>query len=184
MQKTNVKGYSSNQLLARARAIEGFKEIPKGYWLLFVRSNEDEFDKFDDKVYLFQGVNFIMVTSCTTNKGGKGTAVVKSDQWMYDGFINGLHKGKMECLRQNKPFYFYRDFNKDKKADETGALSFQNIQTQFHGSTYNKGVKKILSLIGLWSEGCFVCNVNEDYELIIQMTRKQKIVSGCLLKEF
>lgn len=180
----NVKSYTDKQLLSRVKKIEGYEGIPRGYWVLFVRSNEDAFDLFDDKVYLFEGEKFVMVTSCTTNKGKNGTAVVKSDQWMYNGFINGLHKGRMECLRQNKPFYFYRDFNKDKKADETGPLYFKNIQTQFHGSTYRKGLAKVLKFIGLWSEGCFVCNINKDYEKIIDITRCQKVVSGCLLKEF
>lgn len=182
--ESNVKSYTDNQLIARAKAIRGFKEIPKNYWLVFIRSQEDEFDKFDDKVYLFQGEKFIMVTSCTTNKGAKGTAVIQSDQWLYDGFINGFHKSKMECLRQNKPFYFYRDLNKDKKTDETGILYYENIQTQFHGSTYNKGTKKIVLNVGAWSEGCIVCDINSDYEEIIDITRKQKVVSSCLIKEF
>ena len=142
------------------------------------------FDRFDDKRYLFKGEEFISVTTCTTNKGGYGTAVVKGDQWMYDGFIFGLHKGRMECLRQNKPFYFYRDYNKDKKTDETGELFFQNIQTQYHTSTYNRGYKVSRNKIGKWSSGCLVDNINEDYEDTMKLVSHTKPVSGCLLKEW
>jgi hypothetical protein len=182
--KTNVRSYRDKQLLDRAMSIEGYKHIPLDYWPCFVRSNEDEFDAFDDKVYLFKSNKLVMITSCTTNKGANGTAVIKSDQWMYDGFINGLHKGRMECLRQNMPFYFYRDTNNDEKTDETGELFYDNRQTQFHGSTYHNGVEVVRLEIGLWSEGCIVANVNKDYEKIIDLTRTQKIVTGCLLKEF
>lgn len=181
---TNVKSYTDNQLLSRVAIIPNFKGIPNGYWLIFIRSNEDAFDLFDDKVYLFKGETFIMTTSCTTNKAAKGTAVIKSDQWLNDGFYYGLHKGKMECLRQNTEFEYYRDKNKDKKTDETGAISVGNFQTQFHGSTYLKGSKTVATKIGGWSEGCIVCNVNADYEKIISLVKAQSIVSGCILKEF
>lgn len=181
---SNVRNYTDKQLLDKAKTTMGFKEIPEDFWLIFVRSDEDEFDAFDDKVYLFKNEDFILATSCTTNKGANGSAVIKSDQWLYDGFINGLHRGRMECLRQNKPFHFYRDHNKDEKTDETGELYFENIQTQFHGATYHKGVPVVRDKIGLWSEGCIVANVNAVYEAIISTTREQSIVTGCLLKEF
>lgn len=182
--KTNVKSYTDKQLLERVRALADFNHIPYGYWLIFVRSQEDEFDKFDDKVYLFNGNDFIMVTSCTTDKGVYGTAVIKSDQWMYDGFIYGFHKGRMKCLRQNKPFFFYRDTNQDGKTDEYGKLYYENIQTQFHGATYHEGVAIVRDKIGLWSEGCIVANINKDYERIIKLCKSQKIVTGCIIKEF
>lgn len=181
---TNVRSYTEKQLLDRVKSLPDFKHIPEDYWPLFVRSNEDEFDKFDDKVYLFKGSKFIFVTSCTTNKGAHGTAVIKSNQWLYDGFIYGLHKGKMKCLRQNKPFWFYRDNNNDQKTDETGHLYFENIQTQFHGSTYHEGVDVKREEIGLWSEGCIVANINKDYEKITALVKDQSVVSGCLIKEF
>lgn len=181
---TNVRPYTDKELMDRVKSLPDYKYIPKDYWNLWVRSAEDAFDQFDDKRYLFKGEQFIMVTSCTTNKGGHGTAVVKADQWMYDGFIFGLHKGKMDCLRQNKPFYFYRDYNMDKKTDETGELFLQNIQTQWHTVTYNKGADVTRYNIGLWSEGCLVDNINKDYEKSLALVSHTKPVTGCLLKEF
>ncbi len=181
---TNVRSYTDKQLLDRVKAIPGFTSIPTGFWLIFVRSTEDAFDLFDDKTYLFKGEAFVMVTSCTTNKGAKGTAVIRADQWLYEGFVYGMHRDTMPCLRQNKNFEFYRDRNADGKTDESGSIYTGNIQTQFHGSTYRRGSKTVVKRIGLWSEGCIVCNVNADYEKIISLTKEQKVVSGCLLKEF
>lgn len=181
---TNVKSYTDKQLLARVKSISKFTHIPVGFWLLFVRSEEDAFNKFDDKAYLFKGEQFISVTSCTTNKGPNGTAVIRSDQWLYDGFIFGLHNGKMEALRQNKPFWFFRDTNKDEKTDEAGKEFCENIQVQFHGATYIKGADTEREEIGPWSEGCIVANKNKEYEAIISTVKPQKIVSGVLIKEF
>ena len=182
--KSNVRSYTDKAILKRVKELPDYKIIPEGYWLAFVRSNEDEFDAFDDKAYLFKNESFVMVTTCTTNKGGFGSAVIKSDQWLYDGFINGLHKGKMECLRQNKPFYFYRDKNGDKNTDEVGTLYLENIQVQFHGSTYHTGAPVERDSIGRWSEGCIVANINRDYERVIELTRAQSLVSGVLLMEW
>lgn len=181
---TNVKSYTDKQLLDRVKSLPDYTHIPNDYWCIWVRSEEDGFNIFDDKRYLFKGDKFVSVTSCTTNKGANGSAIIKSDQWMYDGFIYGLHKGKMKCFRQNKPFYFYRDFNKDKKTDEVGKLYFENIQTQWHTSTYHEGVDVKRDKIGAWSEGCLVDNINLDYERDLKLCKAQKILTGCLIKEF
>ena len=78
---SNVKSYTDQQLLDRVEALKTYHGIPLAMWLLFVRSNEDANDLFDDKVYIFKGSDFQFVTSCTTNKGNKGTAVMEADQW-------------------------------------------------------------------------------------------------------
>ena len=89
-----VKSYSDSQLLDRVKSIKSFKGIPEGYWILGVRSNEDEPNKFDDKFYIWNGEKFITMTSGTTNPGTPileggflkynkvGAAVLKSDEWL------------------------------------------------------------------------------------------------------
>ena len=183
---TNVKSYTDKQLLGRVRSLSDFTHIPNGYWNLWVASIEDEHDKMDDKRYLFNNETFISVSPCTTNKGKRGTAVIKTDQWLYDGFIYGLHKGKMPCFRQNKPFYFYRDFNEDTNTDEVGELYFENIQTQWHGSTYHKSkdIHVVRENIGAWSEGCLVDADNEKYERDLVICKPQGVMTGCIIKEF
>lgn len=112
---TNVKNYNDQQLLKKAMSLPSFKFIPAGLWLYLVRSNEDQNDVFDDKCYVFKFNQFQFVTSCTTNKGNKGTAVMVADEWNYDAYCYGLHKGKMEALRQVKRIKYQRDFTPDGK---------------------------------------------------------------------
>ena len=114
MAKSNVKKYTDQQLLDRVSSLDTFKGFPANYWMIGVQSNEDAFNKFDDKFYLFKGTEFIMVTTGTTNAGAKGlqgfdsfglpgTAVWKTDIIYYDLFKRGLHKGKMDAYRQHQP---------------------------------------------------------------------------------
>jgi len=50
----NVREYTDLQLLARVANLPNFKGFPKsGVLDVWVRSDEDEFDRFDDKVYSF-----------------------------------------------------------------------------------------------------------------------------------
>ena len=86
-----VSKYTDEQLLQRVTEVEAFNKIPKGRWVLGVRSNEDLFNTYDDKFYIFQGKKFIEVMTGTTNpgstfiKGGfkkynkNGVAIVKAD---------------------------------------------------------------------------------------------------------
>jgi hypothetical protein len=181
---TNVKSYTTNQLIARCKAIKGFKTIPSNYWGIFVRSTEDGNNIFDDKFYLFKGEENISVTSCTTNKGNDGTAVMKSDQWCYETHEFGLHKGKMRALRQVKSVDYFRDKNENGKTDETGTIYNDIIYMNIHGSTYNKGSNQVTTKIGGWSHGCLVLNDNDYYEDFIDKVEPQKKFSYCLLKEF
>lgn len=195
--KSQVKNYTANQLLARVKALPNYKSIPSGYWILGVRSNEDQPDFFDDKFYLFNGDKFVLVTSGTTNagrsilKGGFkeynpiGAAVLKSDEWYYDVWKYGLHRGKMKALLQlGAKVKFYRDGDLDEHIDEVGNIFEGYIGINFHANTYQLDSKTIKEKIGAWSAGCQVCNIIPDYVKIIDLCKSQKVVSYCLLKEF
>ena len=191
---SNVRSYTDKQLLNRVSEMEGFKGFPKGYWIIGVQSEEDEFNKFDDKFYLFRGDIFILVTSGTTNSGAtgllnymrfklKGTAVWKTDELYYDLYKGGLHRGKQRALRQQKPVKFYRDSNLDRKSDQQGKLYEGIIGVNFHFNSYRRNtIKKWF--IGGWSIGCQVCNDEKDYYEIINLTYNQRSTTYCLLKEF
>ena len=193
--KTNVKNYSDKQLLDRVKSLPDFKYIPSDYWILGVQSQEDEFNKFDDKFYLFRGEEFITVTSGTTNPGKSGllnwmkyhrtgVAVWKTDQWAYRVWKGGLHKGKMKALRQIRPVYFYRDNNANNKSEQIGKLYYDVRGFNFHSVSYNKFKNYFLTKIGGWSVGCQVVNYTDDYYNILGFTHDQDNVSYCLLKEF
>jgi hypothetical protein len=181
---TNVKNYTDQELLNRVMSLKSFTFIPAGLWILFVRSNEDQNNVFDDKAYIFKFNQFQFVTSCTTNKGNKGTAVMCADQWNYDSFAYGLHKGKMEALRQVKPIPYQRDFTNDLKTNPTTEIKSNIINMNIHGATYNRGSKQVATQIGGWSEGCIVFNNNTDYEKMIKMAKDYSAVSICLINEF
>lgn len=190
----NVKNYSDKQLLDKAASLPSFKGFPDGYWILGIQSDEDKFDTFDDKFYLFKGKEFIMVTSGTTNAGKTaifgyekynklGVAVIKTNEWYIDLWQSGLHQGKMKALRQISPIKHYRDNNKNTKIEEIGELYNSIIFCNFHTNDYNPLTKLIKWVIGGWSACCQVCNNPTDYYKILQLIGKQK-VTYCLLKEF
>lgn len=193
-----MKSYTDKQILDKCKSLSSYKFIPLGYWICGVRSNEDKSDTYDDKFYLFKSEKFITVTSGTTNPGkwglnnfstynSKGCAVVKADEWTYDLWANGLHKGKMRALVQVNPINYYRDNNKNDKSEEIGVIQKGIIGINFHTCTYEKpnNLKKFIGwVIGKWSEGCMVVNKSEEYYGIIMLLLKQSRISYCLLKEF
>lgn len=196
---TNVKAYTDKQLLDKVKSLSSFNHIPNDYWLLAIRSDEDAFNEFDDKIYLFKGEEFILVTSCTTNPGGpallggfkkynkNGAAIIKSNEWYYDTFKYGLHNGKMPALRQVKSMLYYRDKDLDKKAEEEGTIESAIYNTNIHFNSYSVFDKVKLSIkqyIGEWSYGCIVLNEQEKYKKIIELTKPQIRTSFVLLKEF
>ena len=181
---SNVKSYTDKQLLDKVMSLDTFKTLPPHLWLLFIRSNEDANDAFDDKCYVFKFNTFQFVTSCTTNKGNKGTAVMEAGAWYYDSYAYGLHRGKMPALRQVKGIPYRRDFTNDLKTNPTTEVKRDLINMNIHGSTYNQGSKQVSTRIGGWSEGCLVLNNNAEYEKVVQMAKLYPSVSICLINEF
>jgi hypothetical protein len=190
----NVKSYTDKQLLDKVSSLPSFVEFPKDYWLLGIQSDEDKFNNFDDKFYLFKGKEFVLVSSGTTNAGKSaiegfekynklGVAVIKTDEWYYDLWKSGLHKGKMQALRQISPIKHYRDNNKNTKIEEIGEVYNKIIYCNFHTNSYNRWTKIKRAIIGGWSACCQVCNDPIKYYQILKLIGTQK-VSYCLIKEF
>jgi hypothetical protein len=190
-----VRRFTDKELLDRVKGLKSFKEIPKGYWLLGVRSNEDTPNKFDDKIYLFKGEEFIVVTSATTNPGTPtlkqfekvnkaGAGVLKSDVWYYNLWKYGKHNGKVEALLQiGNEVQVYRDTDKDERSEEQGELQKGYFGINFHPNTYDLN-KASSDTIGWWSAGCQVVNDIDKYKIMIKLLKTEKSVSYCLLKEF
>ncbi len=190
-----VRAFTDKELLDRVKELKSFKEIPKGYWLLGVRSNEDTPNKFDDKIYLFKGEEFIIVSSATTNPGTPtlkqfekvnkaGAGVLRSDVWYYNLWKYGKHNGKVEALLQiGNAVQVYRDTDKDEKAEEQGDLQTGYFGINFHPNTYDLN-RVSNDTIGWWSAGCQVVNDVNKYKIMIKLLKTEKSVSYCLLKEF
>lgn len=189
-----MKNYTEEQLLNRVKGLKSFIRIPNDYWILGVQSKDDKFNEFDDKFYLFKGEKFIMVTTGTTNAGltglkhydtynPNGCAVIKTDEWYYTLWKPGLHKGKMRALKQYSSIKYYRDWNKNDKAEEIGNINEGVIGINFHTASYQP-YNVITRLIGGWSTGCQVANNTSDYYKILDLIGNQDVVSYCLIKEF
>lgn len=180
----NVKDYTDKQLLDRAASLPSFKGFPTTYWCLAVRSNEDANDRFDDKVYLFCGEKFVMVTSCTTNKGNKGTGVVCADVWNYGCYQIGKHKGKTLAGVQRLGMAYSRDFTEDGKTNPTTEIKHDIRGFNFHAASHDLTQKIVKTNIGGWSEGCVVMNDIPKFVRIMDYLKPQKVYSLVILEEF
>jgi len=190
-----VRSYTDTELLNKVKELNNYSGIPAGYWLLGVRSKEDNPNAFDDKIYLFKGSQFIEVTSATTNAGTptlkqfekvnkKGAAVLKSEQWYYDVWKYGKHNGKVDALLQlGAPVQVYRDTDKDTSSEEQGVIDTGYFGINFHPNTYDLS-RPTSNLVGWWSAGCQVVNNVAKYKTIIRLVKPQKYVTYCLINEF
>jgi len=190
-----VRPYTDKQLLENVKSLSSFTKIPDGYWLLGVRSQDDLPNRFDDKIYLFKGEEFVLVTSATTNAGTPtlrqfekvnkdGAAVLKADEWYYNVWKYGKHNGKVEALLQlGNKVTVYRDTDKDDKSEEQGKLQSGYFGINFHPNTYDLS-KPSGTSIGWWSAGCQVVNNIPNYKLMIGLLKREKLVTYCLINEF
>lgn len=199
---TNVKSYTDKQLIDRMKSLPSFTHVPRTPHIIVVRSNEDEPDKYDDKLYLFIGERFKGVMSCTSNSGvygllnyfkwnRKGTAVIKFDEIYYNAFMKSdgkhvrHHNGKMQCLRQIAPLKYYRDSNKDKKIDKKGRVYEGNNSTNVHANSYKKKTGIISWAIGRWGTGCTVVNnLTKYYKVLLKTIHYNQPVTYTGLKEW
>jgi len=194
-----LKNYTDKQILDRVKLLPSFKGIPKGYWIAGLRSLSDTPDQYDDKAYLFNGELFVMVMPITTNPGAfgllnfltfnsKGCAVALADNWSYNCWHGGWHKGKMKALTQIGSIAYTRDNNKNMKSENYGKIYTDIIGLNFHTCSYEGTIAKLKNyfgkLIGKWSEGCQVASIPEKYYQFIAEPYKQISVTYCLLKEF
>lgn len=196
-----VKSYTDSQLLERVEEIGGVIPNKGKYLIIGVQSQEDSFNKFDDKFYVFDGPHFKQVSSGTTNAGKTalffydnynlpGAAIWKTDVF-YDGLYSpGYHRpsrkgGGMRALRQRKSIWYYRDSDKDKKAEEQGEIQYGIIYANMHGVDYNPYSTLKRKDINGWSFACQVWNRMSDYRKMQQaMWKRGREVDYALLKEF
>ena len=105
-----------------------------------------------------------------------GVAILKPGQYRGSHKI-GLHQGKYEALRQQKPVKVYRDDNKDRKYD----LLEESVQEgifgiNIHRATAKSGGKS--TRIDRWSAGCQVIAKNSDFKEFMEICNKAKDVWG------
>ena len=198
---TNVRPFTDKELLDKVEAIGG--KIPNRgkYLIIGMQSLENGDNWFDDKFYVYDGPDYIMNSSGTTNVGITalkkfsnynliGAAVWKTNEWYEDLYVPGMHKssrkgGGMRALRQNKPIKFYRDSDRDNLAEEGGKLYEKIIYANMHGVSYDPFSTIVKEQINGWSFGCQVWNRMSDYRAMQRATwKRKKAVDYALLKEW
>ena len=196
MAKSNVRSYTDQQILDRIKSLPSFKELPNQRYIVGVRSNEDEVNVPDDKFYFFEEDRFVTMTTGTTNPGSPvleggflkynklGAFVLKADEWYYDVWQPGLHRGKMPALRQVLPMKGFRDGDMDGKSEEIGEMHEGLYGINFHTMDYNQQSKAVKSKINGLSAGCQVVNDVEKFYQLMAYFKKQRKVTYVLLNEW
>jgi hypothetical protein len=159
----------------------------KGYDLNIVGVRNADVGKkvtnaFDDRItvsYKLNGEWKFHSWPATTDPGKKGVMEFKNSagvarlvEGQYRGSHTlGLHQGKYEALRQQKPVKVYRDKNRDMNFDEDviqeGIFGI-NIHKAGADSTYVEN----------WSEGCQVFKRSADFEEFMTICRKAAVIHG------
>ncbi|HEX6126397.1 MAG TPA: glycoside hydrolase family 19 protein, partial [Pyrinomonadaceae bacterium] len=170
-----------------------FKGFPNGPLDVWIRSAADEFDSFDDKAFTYECYGdakppkFIMARNGTTNAGSyglkhfddynhRGCAVLKSDVIVYDSHVYGKHKGK-PGYRQAKPFPYFRDNNRNTRAEEIGDENTDIIYANVHRAGIDSTVIKN------WSTACLVTANLAKFEQWMEFMNKRPL-TVCILKEW
>lgn len=188
-----MRSFTDEEVLARVKGLPTFQGFPNGPMDVWIRSSADAFDSFDDKAFTYECYGdtkppkFIMARVGTTNAGSYGLkhfedynhlgcAVLKSDTIVYDSHNYGLHKGK-PAYRQAKGFPYFRDDNRNERAEEIGPEHSDIIFANVHRAGVNSTVIKN------WSTACLVtANLTKFLAWLDWM--KKRPLTVCILKEW
>lgn len=161
-----MRTFTDKEIINRIEHLPSFEGWKPGVYDVWVRSQADKYDAFDDKAFTYYVKNegdfpkFILARNGTSNAGSYGLkhfseynhlgcAVLKSDCMVYNSHAYGLHKGK-PAYRQVKGFPYFRDNNRNERAEEIGPEYNDIIFANIHRAGVNSTVIKN------WSTACMV----------------------------
>jgi hypothetical protein len=180
--------YSRNQIekAVKSKGYIWFEGV-KNYDLNIVGVRNSSSDNavtniFDDDITVTYKVNGIWAYNewpITTDPGTKGVkefkninGVARLVEGQYRGSHTlGLHQGKYQALRQQKPVKVYRDANKDMIYDES------KIQEGIFGINIHKAGSDS-TYVENWSEGCQVFKRAADFEHFMEICRLAAKIHG------
>jgi hypothetical protein len=191
-----MRAFTDEEVLKRISGLPTFTGFPNGIMDVWIRSTADKFDSFDDKAFTYECFGeartpkFIMARNGTTNAGSyglkhfdeynhDGCAVLKADVIIYESHNFGKHKGK-PAYRQAKGFPYFRDNNKNQRAEEIGPEFNDIIFANVHRAGVNSTVIKN------WSTACLVtANLTKFLNFLTFMnTKGNPPLTVCILKEW
>ena len=193
-----MRTFTDKEVLDRVSGLSTFTGFPEGPMDVWIRSKADNFDLFDDKAFTYECFGhdkipkFILARQGTTNAGSyylvdhlenpKGCAVLKSDVIVYDSHIFGFHHHKKNnpAYVQDKSFPYFRDGNRNHRAEEIGPEHNDVIGANIHHAGLDSTVIKN------WSAGCLVtANLAKFQAFLLFMTSIGKPpLTVCILKEW
>jgi len=183
----NIPTRQQIEAAVKAKGYKWFKNGDYNLNIVGVRNGEtgnEVTNKFDDFLTLSYKVDGEWNYHCfdaTTDPGKHwvenvmnedGVAILKENQYRGSHKI-GLHQGKYEALRQQKPVQVYRDNDLDGNYD----LLEENIQEGIFGINIHRATKwegKKSTQIDKWSAGCQVIAANDDFRLFMEICNKAK----------
>ena len=119
--------------------------------------------------FIFQITTDPGIKSLKVPMNVKGTAILVPGQYRGSHKI-GLHQGKYEALVQCAPVKVYRDVNRDDILD----VDKRTIDTGMFGINIHKaGLAS--TIVDGWSAGCQVLAKTDEYEIFMDLCRKQKL---------
>lgn len=192
-----MRKFTDKEILDRVEQLPTFKGWRDGIYDVWIRSAADKFDAFDDKGFTYicsadgQRPKFVMAREGTTNAGSYGLkhfdeynhlgcAVLKSNCMVYGSHTYGLHRGKKPAYRQSKGFPYYRDNNRNERAEEIGKVYTDIIGANIHRAGVDSTVIKN------WSTACIVTgNESKFLQFLDYMKSKGKpSLTLVILKEW
>lgn len=175
-----MRTFTDSEILSRVEQLDTFEGWRPGAYSIWVRSDADLYDRFDDKCFIYwcdtQGERpkFIMKLDGTTNAGSfglknfrtynpLGCAVLKADHMVYGSHEKGFHKHRKDhpAYRQVKPWPYYRDSNGNNRAEMIGKLYYDIIGANFHRASW------MTRFIRNWSTACLVAAIRAQFDIFL-----------------
>jgi hypothetical protein len=173
----------------KAKGYKWFDEGDYNLNIVGVRNSETGnaiTNKFDDYItvsYKVDGKWQFEIFEATTDPGlhwaenllnKDGVAILVPGQYRGSHTI-GLHQGKYEALKQQKPVKVYRDKNKDGNYD----MLEENIKEGIYGiNIHRASATGTSSQIDKWSAGCQVIANNQNFDRLMELAHKAKDIWG------
>ena len=173
----------------KAKGYKWFEDGDYNLNIVGIRNSETSNDitnKFDDLItvsYKVDGKWQFESFEATTDPGRHwaknllnpdGVAILVPGQYRGSHKI-GLHQGKYEALRQQKPVRVYRDKDKDNEYD----LIAENIKEGIYGINIHRASATGTSVqIDKWSAGCQVIANNQNFDTLMELAHKAKAKWG------
>ena len=184
----------TREQIENAMASKGYRYFKSGDLnlnIIGVRNSETKnrvTNAFDDCItlsYKLDGEWKFHCFKCTTDPGThwvenllnpNGVAILKPNQYRGSHKI-GLHQGKYEALKQQKPLEVYRDDNQDGIYD----CLEEDVEKGIFGINIHRATAKIggkSTRVDKWSAGCQVIASNDDFAVFMKICNQAKDLWG------